>query len=100
MSVSVSCTPHYAVATDYPLAIHEACSVPQFLGSDQHRAIIAGLLLGNCRHYVEQPTAQEKEYAEDSSVCAALAQQLTQNPAAYDQCMTGRGWSHGPARQL
>jgi hypothetical protein len=63
-------------------------------------SMIVVLMLASCGRYVEQPTAQQKKYTEDSSVCAALAQQLTQNPAAYEECMTGRGWAQGPARRL
>ena len=62
--------------------------------------LIVALMLVGCASYVEQPTARQKQYAEDSSVCVALAQQVTRNPAAYEECMTGRGWSQRPARRL
>jgi hypothetical protein len=63
-------------------------------------SMLAGLMLTSCEHYIAQPNEQQKKYADDRSVCAALAQQVTQNPEAFNECMTARGWTQQPARRL
>jgi hypothetical protein len=63
-------------------------------------SILAGLTLTSCEHYVAQPNEQQKKYADDRSFCAGIAQQTPQNLAAFEQCMTSRGWPQGSAPQL
>jgi hypothetical protein len=61
-------------------------------------SMLAGLTLVSCATYIAQPNERQQKYAEDRSFCAGLAQQIPQNPEAFDQCMVSRGWLQRPAQ--
>ena len=61
-------------------------------------SILVGLTLTGCVDYIEQPSEQQKKYADDRSFCAGLAQRTPQNLEAFDQCMVSRGWPQRPAQ--